>query len=263
MNIAGINEWIPSLLSKTSLQDCSVDELSELTNSYPYFNAAQLLLALKLKEENNSTAGAQLQKLSLFLYDHLAAQPFFAEKKIEVSKKAEKTEPVLPPAETVQQPEVIRKPEPAVQTIFSDPAASIVETSPGKENETMAKDELVFEPFHTVDYFASQGIRFKADEKPVDKFGQQLKSFTEWLKTLKKISDAVPAAIESVNPDLKVEQLAEHSIADREVVTEAMAEVWLKQGNTEQAAAVYRKLSLLNPSKSSYFAGLIEKLKTT
>ena len=25
---------------------------------------------------------------------------------------------------------------------------------------------LVFEPFHTVDYFASQGIKFKEEEKP-------------------------------------------------------------------------------------------------
>jgi hypothetical protein len=39
-----------------------------------------------------------------------------------------------------------------------------------------------------------------------------------------------------------------------------MAEVWLKQGNKEKAADVYRKLSLRNPSKSAYFAAKIESL---
>jgi hypothetical protein len=45
------------------------------------------------------------------------------------------------------------------------------------------------------------------------------------------------------------------------VVTEAMAEVWLKQGNNGKALDIYNKLSLLNPSKKAYFAAKIENLK--
>lgn len=120
---------------------------------------------------------------------------------------------------------------------------------------------LTFEPYHTVDYFASQGIKFKEEAKPEDKFGQQLKSFTEWLKTLRKvpvseISKSVPA-----NAEQKVEQMAEHSLEQREVITEAMAEVWEKQGNAAKAIDIYSKLSLLEPSKSPYFAAKIEELK--
>ena len=51
------------------------------------------------------------------------------------------------------------------------------------------------------------------------------------------------------------------SIDEREVITEAMAEVWWKQGNIEKAAEIYNKLKLLNPSKSHYFAAKIEALK--
>ena len=61
----------------------------------------------------------------------------------------------------------------------------------------------------------------------------------------------------------KVVQLATNSLQEKDVETEAMAEVWVKQGQPEKAIDIYRKLSLLNPSKSSYFAVLIEKLKTT
>jgi hypothetical protein len=45
------------------------------------------------------------------------------------------------------------------------------------------------------------------------------------------------------------------------VVTEAMAEVWEKQGNSRTAIALYSKLSFIFPEKSVYFASRIEQLK--
>jgi len=120
---------------------------------------------------------------------------------------------------------------------------------------------LTFEPYHTVDYFASQGIKMSQNEKPKDRFEQQLKSFTQWLKTIKEVSVADIPKDTGVDADEKVISLAEHSIEDREIVTETMAEVWVKQGNRQKAIEVYNKLSLQNPAKSSYFAGLIEQLK--
>jgi hypothetical protein len=45
------------------------------------------------------------------------------------------------------------------------------------------------------------------------------------------------------------------------VFTEAMAEVWIKQGNVSKAIEVYNKLCLQNPSKSTYFAAKIDHLK--
>jgi hypothetical protein len=121
--------------------------------------------------------------------------------------------------------------------------------------------KLSFEPYHTVDYFASLGIKFKGDEKPKDKFGQQLKSFTEWLKTLKKVPETGGVVTANGPEDKNVTKLAEHSLVEGEVVTEAMADVWEKQGKLEKAIETYRKLSLLNPSKSAYFAAKIDHLK--
>lgn len=146
------------------------------------------------------------------------------------------------------------------------PAAT--ERDPLLENpafQTAANDQggqdLLFEPYHTVDYFASQGIKFREEEKPKDKFGQQLKSFTEWLKTLKKApATDVNRQNEPATED-KVVKLAENSIRDEDVYTEAMAEVWEKQGNSVKAIDIYLKLSLLEPAKSTYFAAKIEELK--
>jgi hypothetical protein len=155
---------------------------------------------------------------------------------------------------------------PSMETEIPAPKAVAMEQAtpenPGWRFESVSNtSEISFEPFHTVDYFASQGIKFSEEEKPKDKFGQQLKSFTEWLKLMKKGPATDIATPVVAITDKKVEKLAEHSLEEREVLTEAMAEVWEKQGNRDKALAIYRKLSLLNPSKSSYFAAKIEHLK--
>lgn len=125
-----------------------------------------------------------------------------------------------------------------------------------------AKDDMLFEPYHTIDYFASQGIKLsKIDPEPQDKLGRQLKSFTEWLKGMKKLPQASVNKILAENEESEVVADASHSIEIKEVITEAMAEVFEKQGLHEKAAEVYQKLSLQNPSKSAYFASRIEALK--
>jgi hypothetical protein len=130
-------------------------------------------------------------------------------------------------------------------------------------NQEPAETELSFQPYHTVDYFASQGIKFIPEEKPTDRFGKQLKSFTEWLKTMKRLPQSEAPRSTDIVSEQKVEQMAEHSIDAGEVITETMAEVWIKQGNNEKAIETYNKLSLLNPDKSAYFASLAEQLKNS
>ena len=130
-------------------------------------------------------------------------------------------------------------------------------------NQAQAETELSFQPYHTVDYFASQGIKFITEEKPTDRFGKQLKSFTEWLKDMKRLPQSEVPKTTDIASEKKVEQMAEHSIDAGEVITETMAEVWIKQGNNEKAIETYNKLSLLNPDKSAYFASLAEQLKNS
>ncbi|HVK46465.1 MAG TPA: hypothetical protein VM488_01445 [Pseudobacter sp.] len=125
-------------------------------------------------------------------------------------------------------------------------------------------NEIGFDPYHTIDYFASQGIKLKLEELAKDKLGQQLKSFTEWLRSMKRIG---PAGINGAGAQLDetaqqaIQSIADTSIEGKDIVTEAMAEVWVKQGNYRKAIAIYEKLSLQNPVKSPYFADRIQQLK--
>lgn len=121
--------------------------------------------------------------------------------------------------------------------------------------------ELAFEPLYTIDYFASQGIKLNTEEDSKDKLTTRLKSFTDWLKSMKKIHpEKLSREIDEVT-ELNIKTDAEHSNDQSEILTETMAEVFLKQGLNEKALEVYEKLSLLNPSKSDYFAAKISALK--
>lgn len=133
--------------------------------------------------------------------------------------------------------------------------------------ELVTEDSITFEPLHTSDYFASVGIKFSEEAKPVDRLGQQMKSFTEWLKTMKKIhadqfaeTGSAPQSAAQTN-EQHIQQLAEASNRDGEVLTEAMADVLVQQGRVTKAVEVLEKLSLLNPGKITYFAAKINQLK--
>ena len=297
MNVQ-INQLVRSLLQKDSIEQCSIQELQQYADKHPYFGAAQLLLAKKMKAENDEQFNNQLQKTFLFFHNPLWVENLLnetgyakitmpehpvtvpvneetgAEKEIEILKTTiveindqaipafapieETKEPEQSVAVTLMEEENIVSEQIALEAILTIPAFKPEPFDPSKA-------ELTFEPFHTVDYFASQGIKFKEEDKPVDKFGQQLKSFTDWLKIMKRlpVSEITKNAQTEPAIEQKVDQLAEHSLQDRDVVTEAMAEVWEKQGNTGKAIEIYSKLSLLDPLKSTYFAAKIEGLKKT
>jgi hypothetical protein len=126
--------------------------------------------------------------------------------------------------------------------------------------EEAADDELIFEPLHTSDYFASQGVTIKEEALMNDKLGKQMRSFSEWLKSMKQLH---PNKLPEQNDVIEriIQSSAEQSNVESEVLTEAMAEVLLKQNKQQKAIEMYEKLSLMNPSKSIYFAAKIDKIK--
>jgi hypothetical protein len=135
-----------------------------------------------------------------------------------------------------------------------------------KENKADENPEAAFsiEPYHTIDYFASQGIK-QQQLLGNDKLSIQLKSFTQWLKTMKKIEATAKTDENEEKLELtqhaNVVHMAEHSLVKNDILTENMVDVLVKQGKINEAISILQKLSLQDTAKSVYFASRIEHLK--
>lgn len=154
----------------------------------------------------------------------------------------------------------------AITTLVNTVTDQYTNNTVQAEKNEPSPEPLLFQPLHTSDYFASVGIKLSEEVNANDRLGKQLRSFTQWLKTMKKIdagqsgqepgTEAVPE-----KTDQNIQTLAEISNKEDEIITEAMADVLVQQGRISKAVEVLKKLSLLNPSKSPYFAAKIEQLK--
>lgn len=238
--------------------------LEELTEQHPYFSPAQFFL-LEKKQGDAAAFEKQAVKTNIlfnnphWLHFQLTQTSLVAENiKDEPLLITEiPTEPATAITETLPPDTEITGPDTIPQEKEIEPMN--IELKMPEDNSKL-DEAMLFEPMHMVDYFASQGIKLSEDAQMADKLGKQLKSFTEWLKTMKKVhveneTQNTPKA------DASVQVLAENSNSETEVLTEAMAEVFARQGKLGKAREVYQKLSLLNPAKSTYFAAKLENLK--
>jgi hypothetical protein len=252
------------LVNKPSAEDLNDDQLKKIIEQYPYFSPARFALVKSL-DQNSEEYKHYIQKAVLY-YQNPHEFDFFIHNDNDDFLKT--NENIIGKSKTQENnEEVVETPlgnaNKTIQGLHPTPTELPVDESLTKMT-TIEKDlstELTFEPFHTVDYFASQGIKLSQQEATDDKMGKQLKSFTEWIRSMKRLPATELAKNVNHETDKKVENLAVASVEETNVVTEAMAEVWEKQGNNEKAIEVYNKLSLIYPAKSAYFAAKIEQLK--
>ena len=100
-------------------------------------------------------------------------------------------------------------------------------------------------------------IRDYADQEVAEE-GEDLIS-----KFIKSNPRLAPADIEEEKDDPEyVEELAHKSVSEnKELVSEPLIEVFIKQGYYEKAIDAFQQLSLNNPEKSAYFARRVKNLK--
>lgn len=296
----------PSLLDKIIAQNNTAlsknDFLKQVTNSYPFFSAAQFYLLQATPPTDTAYKSQAAKTALLFNNPHwlnfqlqqedaaaIMPEPVFNNPEVLTENTTTNNEVIEAAPAFSEEVVAIIPEERAYDNVvviaeealpLTEEQLMLAESADNDDDEVPMEEEIApikisiplpvqqnfdanapaFEPMHLVDYFASQGIKLSDEVQTADKLGKQLKSFTEWLKTMKKIHNTATEANAGVS-DMVIQTLAAKSNADGEIVTEAMAEVLGQQGKAAKAIEVYQKLSLLNPAKSAFFAAKIEQLK--
>ena len=87
-----------------------------------------------------------------------------------------------------------------------------------------------------------------AEDPTLENSEQNEAAFTAWLEGLKSLENE-----SETEEDLELE--------NKELASDALAQLLVSQGHVEKAIEMYRVLMLKNPQKSSFFAAQIEKLQ--
>ena len=268
---------IQSLFEKESLEEMTLDEFRRMADQYPYSSIIQFLYSCKLKSVYHLDFPEQVTHTALFfsspqwlhfqLSDESEKGDFRLSQYDRYFNNVSEDEPIeLPETEFIDEEETAWENSP-IESEEENIAQQAPVSAPIEETIAVSHDQpnielnapIPIEPYHTVDYFASQGIKTRLDDAQ-DELGRKVRTFTAWLKTMKRLQPA--AEINEIEEsDEEIDNGLDQPIMQEIIATEAMAEVYLKQGLAQKAIEVYAKLSLQNPANSHIFAAKIIQIK--
>jgi len=289
MNITEFYNYIkhPDLLNELTL-----NELNEVLQRYPFFQAARMLYLKNLALLNDDRYNTALTLTSLYapnrkalyqlihneevLHDNLSVKNSNL-KNTDVNESPNKLLTEINKKDINQETNVkieneVERSAP-VSTIADDIIAKINALNETKKTESQLQDD--------------KKISFDiiTENKKLDNDASTM-TFDEWLYHIsnKKTEQNEKHSFESANPNAIIDQFLDNANQisrikanpnsqnedltenltppeELEIVSEPLAQLYYKQGYYERALKIYEKLFLKYPEKSIYFATLIQEIK--
>lgn len=258
-------DQLHTLLSSLSTSDFSLTTyagIETLAKEFPYFSALQFANYASQKALHKQTDTSKQREIAqLAIYK---SNPYLFAAFI---KSMEKMEAPAVQKETIS----------ATNTEKEEDILSLINELPNTNPIPKPREEQII-------FTATDRSRFAVNlEKEEDKSLMVMMSFTDWLfhfknktekdrqeekdkKALKTAwqKEKLAAATEEENEEIPEEifKQAMESISENSIISESLALILAKQGKTDRAIDMYKKLSLRNPEKNSYFADRIKELLT-
>jgi len=236
-------ELIDIMKGKTPFNKDTLSDLSELIEQYPYFQTAHLLHTLNLQANRDTRFPARVAETACYINDrrkffYWVEKDFFSSSLIKLMEKKEDST-LDTPFDLVDfflsEKGGKAKKELSSQINTSDQLASTDYMSYLLSDETVSQESLEVTPMQhqdTIDKFLSEN-----EKAPV-------KIHLDDLEDKKEV------------PDFDLDEVPEDSF-----FSETLAKIYLKQKKYEKALEIIRKLNLIYPEKSIYFADQIRFLE--
>jgi tetratricopeptide (TPR) repeat protein len=279
-----VQEFIDCLTSQSASSE-QLKELQKSAKEYPFVAVFQQLAYNGLSTDQvDSKRLASLYKTNPFLFIYNKKQFTIGHKEVVPKDKIQDSEPIIETAVLETAPKsnttAAVKEETEEELVIMPLHAADYFTAQGIKASETEVEAFVSEE--------KERVEKVADNEPVDEKAQLLitRSFQDWLDYFKEKrekeqkeneekqalramwqKEKLSVASEEEN-DLVPEQVFKMAIDSLQPsegsISEALANILVKQGKYSRAIEMYRKLSLQNPKKSAYFAAKlkeVEKLK--
>jgi hypothetical protein len=260
------------LENPSSMDMASIPQLREVIKRYPYFQAAQIMLAKNLKTENHIDQLNQLQLAAVMVpnrklfHDYLHDKKPLQPKGVQTVEEVTQEEPTLEivskaPTEIV---EVDREslydliPEPIVYQLETADLPELPTKKIEEKEETIEPEELSFSEWLEFTETGKSDSETPETDKLKRKKQQPSHSNIELVDHfLSQQSDKPKKRAEFFNPQKAGAKSLE---VDFTVISETLANIYFQQEKYELAMQSYEALSLKYPEKSVYFAARLEEI---
>jgi tetratricopeptide (TPR) repeat protein len=249
-------QTIHRLLEQPSqLDNVQVDELLQTHKQWPYFAVPQLLLQYHTNGNTRNLALEELLGYNPVIFHYWTEPMDWGVNRIETESAAPKFKNWMAFEESMLEHEKEHK----KQDYFSSQGINVSNDIPAFAAENNNEDTQVDKSLMVVMSFA-EWLQFLQRKTKKEQEEEEDKRALKALWQKQKMAEA----IEEENDEIPatVFEMAVNSISREDgIVSESMAVVYEKQGKIAEAINIYKKLSLNNPEKSTYFAEKIENLQ--
>ena len=263
---------IDRINNPAELQYDDAKEWNELTEKHPYFSVGQLLqYGNDYFQEKDNVEFTAIYKSDSIQFAQFANELKSVEKRALKKNKQEKlnVETIETPVVTVETVKSPISPKEDILAMINElPNRNIIEEKIVKsepitaapESENLSEEEKKQKALMVMMSFSDWLNHFKSKTEKEQIEEQEKRALkTAWQK--EKLTAIIEEEQDEI-PEMIFKQAMDSISMENALISESLAEILAKQGKTDKAIEMYKKLSLRNPEKNSYFADRIKDLLT-
>ncbi|MCD4734837.1 MAG: hypothetical protein K8R53_02215 [Bacteroidales bacterium] len=277
-------QFIEYVKDPGELDSESLPILKELVANYPYCQTAGILYLLNLYKVDHIGYGDQLRFTAAIASDRSFLKNLIGKvRPSEIIKDGQKSNIGYPkpyfqeqsvPSENIPEYETDKEPVEVINLIdhLQEKAESFDVTGGSEQGKYLLLQDLIFKLEDIVKTFLSekepggQEAARLSTEYSLDHL-EDVNTAPEIFKSKRELIDKFINSDSQVSSSTKKpfftpeKSANDSSMENDSIVSETLAKIFYRQGNYKRAIAIFKKLSLLNPGKSNYFAAQILKIE--
>lgn len=273
--------FVQYLHNPALLDENSISNLVEIVTEYPYFQTAHLLYIKSLHDNKSIRYPSQLKTVAAYVGDRSILFRLIKQQPTQGLHEQTAEQIVLPtetktPAKEQETHIATQTIEPSstkqdeyIELINNDvthkqsiDSGDLMDFDFNIEDETIArqtpqKQSTQIQP-QFLDYV------YNLEQKPPIVQAQEIAKPKRSAQLIDAFIEKNPRIVPKSNIDevpISQEDISSQYVEEPELMTEILADIYIKQKNYAKAANIYQKLMLIYPQKSIYFAQKIEHLK--